>query len=199
MRGSDPRDARFFSKKEVGRLLYAQEELRFLMDREYPVSPVIKLIGDRYQLSARQRFALQRTTCKSESCKLRRAKSLPFNSSKEGPIHIDGFNLLITLEVALSGGIILLGQDGIIRDLAGLRGTYRMIDKTDKALEVLGKVFKELEAGEIYFYLDAPVSNSGKLKLKLLEYGKLWELQVKVSLVNNPDTAWIIIYQRRLL
>ncbi|MDF2614290.1 MAG: hypothetical protein K0S71_2076 [Clostridia bacterium] len=186
-RGVDLQDKRFFSEKEVNRLRYAQEELRFLMDRNYPVSPVIKLIGDRYQLSARQRLALQRSTCKTESCKLRRAKSLPLNRLKEGPIHIDGFNLIITLEVALSGGVILLGQDGTIRDLAGLRGTYRIIDKTDKALELLGNVFKELEAKDITFYLDAPVSNSGKLKVKLLECGNQWRLPLQVNLVNNPD------------
>jgi hypothetical protein len=36
-------------------------------------------------------------------------------------LYIDGFNLLTTLEVALSGGIVLLARDGALRDIAGVR------------------------------------------------------------------------------
>ena len=187
MRGVDSQDMRFFSLKEVSRLRYAQEELSFLMDRNYPMAPIIKLIGDRYQLSLRQRLALQRTTSKTRSCELRQAKRLPESSIKQGPIYIDGFNLMITLETALSGGVILLGQDGTMRDLAGLRGNYRLIDKTDKALALLGKALRELEAKEVRFYLDAPISNSGNLKVKLLEYNLKWEIPISVEIVDNPD------------
>jgi hypothetical protein len=188
VRGKDLQDSRFFSSEALEKLRYAQEELCFLMDRNYPMAPIIKLIGDRYQFSTRQRLALQRSTCKPKSLEMRRKKSLPFNRINEGSIYIDGFNLIITLEVALSGGIILLGQDGAMRDLAGLRGNYRLIDKSDAALKVLGKVFKELRAKEVHFYLDSPVSNSGKLKVKIIDYAEGWGLPITVDLVNNPDT-----------
>lgn len=189
IRGSESGDIDFFSQNEVGRLRYAQEELNFLLDRNYPMAPIIKLVGDRYQLSSRQRLALQRSTCKTRSYELRKAKELPIERFKEGTVYIDGFNLIITLEVALSGGIILLGQDGAMRDLAGLRGNYKIIDKTDKALKLLGKVFEELEAREIWFYLDAPISNSGRLKQKILEYGANWPLQVKADVISSPDVV----------
>lgn len=188
VRGKDQEDPRFFSNEAMEKLRYAQEELRFLMDRNYSMTPIIKLVGDRYQFSTRQRLALQRSTCKTKSLQIRKKKSLSFNSISEGPIYIDGFNLIITLEVALSGGLILLGQDGATRDLAGLRGTYRLIDKTDEALKLLGRAFEELKAKGVHFYLDAPVSNSGRLKVKILEYAKKWNFTVEVSLVNNPDT-----------
>lgn len=52
-------------------------------------------------------------------------------------VHIDGFNTVITLEVALSGSPVFYCRDGALRDLAGLRGTYRVIDKTQEAIELL--------------------------------------------------------------
>lgn len=52
-------------------------------------------------------------------------------------VHIDGFNSVITLEVALSGSPVFVCRDGTIRDLAGLRGTYRIIDKTEDAIELI--------------------------------------------------------------
>lgn len=55
-------------------------------------------------------------------------------------INIDGFNTVITLEVALSASLLLKCMDGTIRDLAGLRGTYCLIDKTDTAILLIGNI-----------------------------------------------------------
>lgn len=38
-------------------------------------------------------------------------------------VYIDGFNTIITLEIALCQSLLLQCMDGTIRDLAGLRGT----------------------------------------------------------------------------
>ena len=42
-------------------------------------------------------------------------------------VNIDGFNIIITLEVLLCDSILFSCMDGTIRDLAALRGTYRII------------------------------------------------------------------------
>lgn len=70
-------------------------------------------------------------------------KLLDVNKINEDTIYIDGFNLIITLEIALSKGTLIRGSDGCIRDLAGLRGTYKLIDKTDYAIELIGKFLDE--------------------------------------------------------
>ena len=104
-------------------------------------------------------------------------------------MNIDGFNLIITLEVALSGSPILLGKDGVYRDLAGLRGTYRLIDKTDAALNLTGKTLKDLNVPMVKFYLDSPVSNSGRLKTKILECSEQWRIPVEIDLIPNVDAV----------
>lgn len=186
-RGVDSEDNKWFSVKERKRLSTAQEEIKWLLDRGYKMSTVSEFVGGHYQLSVRQRTALQRATGSEFQQKQRKAKLLPLSAVKEGCIYIDGFNLIITLEVALSGGVLILCNDDTIRDLAGLRGTYSIIDKTDKALEILGNEFLKLKVSSIKFFLDAPVSNSGRLKSRILKHAEYWDLPVEAELVPNAD------------
>lgn len=89
--------------------------------------------------------------------------------------------------MALSNGTLIMGNDNNIRDLAGLRGTYKLIDKTDLALDLLYKFLKEMKVTQINLFLDSPVSNSANLKLKILDYSAKYKVPTDVLLVNNAD------------
>lgn len=188
-RGFDENDKRWFSSSELVRLIKAKEEIEWLINRDYKIDPVVTFVGDRYQFSIRQRDALKRAVCTEEKNIIRQSKKLSLDKIKEGLINIDGFNLIIAIEVALSGGTLVIGSDGNMRDLAGLRGTYKIIDKTEEALKLIGKFFNKYNAQKIRFYLDSPVSNSGNLKYKILEYAKIWRIETEVELVKNADVV----------
>ena len=104
-------------------------------------------------------------------------------------VHIDGFNTIITLEVALSNSLIIKSMDETIRDLAGLRGTYSVIDKTEVAIKLIGEFLLEHKIKKTIFYLDRPVSNSGRLKMKILEMFEGLELQIEVENIDNVDSV----------
>lgn len=186
-RGFCEDDKRWFSNKEIIRLKKAQEEIRYLIDRDYKMASVVTFVGDRYQFSIRQRDALKRATSTSEKVVYRKNKILSIDKIKEGPIYIDGFNLIITIEVALSKGTLIFCDDDNIRDIAGLRGTYKIIDKTDIALDIIGQFLENAKAKEVIIYLDSPVSNSGKLKSKIMNHAKKWNFNIHVELVSNAD------------
>lgn len=190
-RGFDPDDSRWFSADAVALLRKAQEDVRWLLNRGYPMGSVTELVGGHYQLSARQRTALQRSTTTDRQCDGRQQKQLPLTHAKDDRILIDGFNLIILLEVALSGSLLILGMDGVLRDLAGLRGTYRLIHQTDRALSLIGQTLEKQAIPAAVFYLDANVSNSGRLRQRILEHALTWSLPVTVELVPNADTCLI--------
>lgn len=196
-RGFDPNDVNIFAKESIGKLEIAQDEIQWLLDRGYKLKHIIEFVGNHYLLSARSRTALQRTTASRVDCDRRKSTMLSFEYAKDGCLFIDGFNIIITLEVALSGSPILLGNDGVFRDLAGLRGTYRLIDKTDIALNLIGKTLRELGVPRVKFYLDSPVSNSGRLKSKILECSEQWEIPVEVELIPNVDA--VLARQKRIV
>lgn len=187
-RGFDEEDYKYFSESNMEKLKVAQEEVQWLLDRGYKIKPVIELVGGHYLLSARQRTALQRTTAPTYQCEKRKGKMLPLDKAKDGCLFIDGFNLIITLETALSKSAVLLGKDGVLRDLAGLRGTYKIIDKTQTALDIIGKTLKELSVPEVKFYLDSPVSNSGRLRAEILRQAEFWGIHTEAELLPNVDS-----------
>ena len=78
-------------------------------------------------------------------------------------------------------------MDGTIRDLAGLRGTYRLIPETDLAVKALIETLVELKADKTVIYLDRPVSNSGRLKSKILETAEDIGFDVEVVIENAVD------------
>ena len=102
-------------------------------------------------------------------------------------LYIDGFNVIIGLEIAYSDSLLFYCMDGTVRDLAGLRGTYRLIPETDMAVKALLETLDELKVGKAVIYLDRPVSNSGRLKQKILDYASDMSFETKVIIEDAVD------------
>ncbi|HWT74696.1 MAG TPA: DUF434 domain-containing protein [Mobilitalea sp.] len=185
-RGFVPADEKEFNTDSQKLLQKAQRDILYLLEQGYPIKNASTFVGNHYLLSERQRLAVVRATAESNILKMRSLKQLSMDSIGK-QVKIDGLNIIITLEVALSQGTLIHCMDKTIRDLAGLRGTYRLIDKTEEAIQLLGDKLKELKVEEALFYLDAPVSNTGRLKQKILELLSDYPYETTVELVNSPD------------
>lgn len=188
-RGYVLKDEEEFSKKSINKLYKAGEDLRYLLNRSYNIKGSSTFIGNHYLLSERQRLSIVRGISSDKSVENRKAKEIAINKLENQTVNIDGFNTVITLEVALSNSVILNCMDGTIRDLAGLRGTYKIIDKSELAIKLIGNILEKYKIKEAIFYLDSPVSNSGRLKLKILELLKDYNFQVEAKTINNVDTV----------
>jgi hypothetical protein len=132
-RGYIPTDEKEFDSESQVILRKAQQDILYLLERGYKVKSASNYVGNHYMLSERQRLAIVRATAPSDILKAREDKRL-VRSQVGKTLYIDGLNIIITLEVALSSSTLIHCMDGTIRDLAGLRGTYRLIDKTEDAI-----------------------------------------------------------------
>lgn len=141
-------------------------------------------MGNHHLLSERQRLALARIVSTSSAVQARKQKEL---LQAPDSLVLDGFNTIITLEVALSGSLLLEGMDGTLRDLAGLRGSYRIVDKTVQAVELLLARLETFGVQRTLFYLDQQVSNSGRLRTLLLEQAENRAVEVQVELHPSVD------------
>lgn len=101
---------------------------------------------------------------------------------------LDGFNVLITIEAALSGAVILRGADGRLRDLSSVHGTYRSVEETEAALHLLLDALRG--AGEVRVVLDRPVSNSGRLAARMRALG------MEVELSDQADATLLLAASR---
>jgi hypothetical protein len=186
-RGAHPEDARLFEAARVGALRVAVAELSWLLSRGYQTKSSLKLVGDRYNLGERQRLAVSRAACPDESRERRRASRVGGEGAAGEGLIVDGFNLIILLEAALSGGVLVRGRDGCVRDLSAVHGSYRAVEETERAVVLAGEALERLGPASVLWLLDRPVSNSGRLAARVREVAAArgWPWEVRAEF--NPD------------
>ena len=168
-RGYSPEDERNFSPDAVERMRIASRHIQYLINEGYDLKQVTVFVGNHFLLSERQRLAIMRSVAKDQDLAERKSKQLPLSELKGKEVWIDGFNTVITLEVLLSDSLLFTCMDGTIRDLAALRGTYRLIPETTEAVRLMFDILQEASVGKVNILLDEPVSNSGRLKSLIAE------------------------------
>ncbi|MEM9454232.1 MAG: DUF434 domain-containing protein [Myxococcota bacterium] len=167
----------------------AVSELSWLLGRGYAERSALALVGNRHALCARQRKAVSRCAAADEAARARRSRRVDAAALANAVVHVDGFNVIIGGESVWSGGVVLLGRDGAHRDLASVHGTYARVEQTLGVLDALAGVLAPARA--VVWYLDRPVSNSGRLaglvRQCAQEHGCRWD----VELVWDPDAVLI--------
>lgn len=186
-RGKHPNDDKLFAKKWHPIFKEAIDDYSFLSSRGYAMNSVLQIVGNRYKLNKRQRMAILRVGAAEQDIQLRKSKHLQPSDLKNKTVSIDGFNLLILLESALSGAFIFKGRDGTYRDISSVHGSYKRVQKTEAAIILVGNVLKKMDVKSVEWYLDSPISNSGRLKKMLLELSEKHQFNWTVELVHNPD------------
>ena len=198
-RGPHPDDAKLFAPEKIAHLRNAVEDFSLLLTKGYADKGALKLVGDKFSLTQRQRLAVMRSTCSDRQLASRNERRIELNEIEGQSLAIDGYNLLITIEAAMSGGIIFKGRDGCFRDLASIHGTYRKVTETIPAIQLIGDFLEKSGIKKVLWLLDSPVSNSGRLKTLIAElaeknnwpgFDKLtasWDIE----LLFNPDAELI--------
>jgi len=186
-RGPHPADAKLFADDKIPDLRKAVADFSLLLTKGYAEKSALKLVGDRFSLTQRQRLAVMRTACSDRQLAVRTGNRVKITDLAARPVAIDGYNVLITIEAAISGACIFKGRDGCFKDLASIHGTYRKVTETIPAVQLIGRFLKETHIDDCLWLLDSPVSNSGRLKTLIEELAaeNNWNWQVKLTI--SPD------------
>lgn len=188
-RGPHPEDVASFSDAALPLLRRAVADLSWLLSRGYAGKSSLKLVGDRFSLTERQRIAVRRCACSDEELRSRASREIALESVAGKCVLLDGFNVLTTVEAALGKGVVLIGRDQCCRDMASMHGSFKKVEETPDAIHLVGQTLARLGARETVWYLDQPVSNSGRLKQLIatiaVERGWSW----LVELVPDPDAV----------
>ncbi|HUT28948.1 MAG TPA: DUF434 domain-containing protein [Sedimentisphaerales bacterium] len=186
-RGAHPQDEKLFDTPAVDRLRTAVSDFSLLLTRGYAEKSALKLVGDRFALTERQRLAVMRSACSDQQLACRCDRRIEIENLAGSQIVIDGYNLLITVEAAMSGGLILKGRDGCFRDLASIHGTYRKVTETIPAVRLIGQFLDQIGVAHAKWLLDSPVSNSGRLKTLIAELADENKWNWEIDLLISPD------------
>lgn len=190
-RGPHADDLELFGDASLPALRAAVFELSWLLERGYAESSALQLVGDRHRLRQRQRLAVRRCACGDAVRNARRARRVPVSELAGRPVAVDGFNCIITVESAMAGGVLLRGRDEAVRDLASVHGSYRRVATTEAALASLADALARVGASDVRWYLDRPVSNSGRLRDMILEARPDKVVRWEVELPFDPDRCLV--------
>lgn len=180
-------DALFGSEKQIDKLKMAVQDMQYLLSRGYAEKASSELAGNRYRLKTRQIQAFRGASASVEQIRNRKHKELQAAELKDKTIYLDGFNVLILLESLLSGAYLFEGVDGCFRDLSGVHGTYKRVNQTQKALELVAFFFQKAEVQKLIWIFDKPVSNSGRIKQMVLDFAVENKMDWEADLQFNPD------------
>ena len=197
-RGYVPEDDNNFSSSAIEKMRTASRHITYLLNEGYDLKQASTFVGNHFILSERQRLALMRSVASKEQLTGRIQKQVPLEDLKGKEVWIDGFNTVITLEVIKSDSIVLTCMDGTVRDLAALRGTYRIIPETATAVKRMFDVLQEYGTGKVNVLLDQPVSNSGRLKVLMAETveANSYSFDLDIQVLPDVDRE---LYQKELV
>ncbi len=145
----------------------ACDEYRYLLSKGYPETAALKLVGDRHRLSRLERNCLFRGIVDDGTAESRRRKMVLPDEARGSCLGIDWYNVLITAETYLKGGMVFLADDGVTRDAAAVHGSWRRSAMTGPATDAVVSALGRMEPGRIDVFLDSPVAFSGELAAEL--------------------------------
>jgi len=190
-RGQHPADEKLFAPAAISELRSALADYLLLLTKGYAEKSALKLVGDKFSLTQRQRLAVMRSACSDRQLANRIQKRIEAKNLAGQSVAVDGYNVLITIEAAMSGGVIFKGCDGCFRDLASIHGTYRKVTETIPAVELIGRFLQEMDSSKALWLLDSPVSNSGRLKTLIGELAEQNNWSWEIELLLSPDAELI--------
>lgn len=133
-------------------------------------------------------WAIARVACADEQIVKRQAKRLSVTALKDQTVIVDGFNLLITIETALGGGVIFNCSDGCNRDLSAVYGSYKIVAETRSAIECIGRTLEQASPKKVVWLFDRPVSNSARVAAVVREVAREQNWPFEVELTDSTDS-----------
>src|SRR5512139_21330 len=129
----------------------AAGDFRYLLNRGYPRKASLELVGNRYGLTSDERHLLHRGVFSNSDSGSRRKKKVFIGEVRNKDLVIDGHNVLITVEAGISGRPLVVGDDGFIRDISGLSGSFKKTETTEKAIRSILRAIKKIRPSQTLF------------------------------------------------
>lgn len=165
----------------------AAKDYLYLLERRYSQKSVLKLIGDRYALNSVERSILYRGISSTEESRRRAAKLAAPDQLKGSGLHIDGYNVLITIGSYLNGNLVFISTDKLLRDASEIHGKAFRNELFNKAILLIFSYLQTNMPCPVNFYFDKPVSHSGALCERINILLKHFGMAGTASTLASPD------------
>jgi hypothetical protein len=143
-------------------------DLRYLLARGYGRISSVKFVGDKHNLGKVQRLILYRGVYPPEAAAAHTKKLVAPDTVHGRRLAIDGYNVLITINGAMSGVPIFLCDDGFVRDSSEMHSSASRED-LGRPLSLSLLSLKTLRPAGVFFIFDRLISRSGELSKQVAQ------------------------------
>ncbi|RLE51942.1 MAG: DUF434 domain-containing protein [Candidatus Methanomethylicota archaeon] len=164
-------------------------DMRYLLSRGYKRELAANFVASRYSLSKEERAILYRAVYDENQAREHKRKIVKPEYVSGKVLSVDGFNVLITVESALRGKLLIECDDGFIRDVSAVFGKYRLSELTWKALDLILSFLSRYKPKSVLFFLDSPISRSGELASQIRRRLPHFNLTGDAKAVKQSDVA----------
>jgi len=166
----------------------AVKEYFYLMNRRYPEKPTLKLICDHHRLTGVQRTILFRGITSDHRAHVRKGKLIPDRDHWEGKYFlIDGYNVLYTIMNHLTGKLLFIGNDGIMRDTGNDFNDVDSRKLFSRAVDVFVDFLGTTRIASAKVYFDSQVPGSKEDAEELVAAVKRLSIEVDIYLHEAVD------------
>ncbi|HLP57258.1 MAG TPA: DUF434 domain-containing protein, partial [Candidatus Deferrimicrobium sp.] len=169
----------------------ASTDYFYLLNKEYPGTPTLKLVGDRYRLTGLQRNILFRGITSQDKADSRKAKITGVIKGKK--LYLDGYNVIFTIMNYLLGKTIFTGNDGILRDAGAVYGKIEDETFFYKAAFMLFGFIQKNGFQPIEIYLDGSIPGSASHTKELKQIMSEAGIEGKIVPAKHADSELKII------
>ena len=132
----------------------AIKDYKYFLERKYPQKSILKIVGDKYLLTGKERAMLFRgITIKSNIDKRKNILVKNIKGIKDKSLHIDGYNVLITVGSYLNGNMVFICNDNFLRDVSELHGKIFRNKFVERSLQLTIDYLKKNNVKMLIFIL----------------------------------------------
>ncbi len=139
----------------------AIKDYEYLLIRGYTPKQILPFISNRYGLNKMEQLLIYRSIHDNEYKNSINAKIQKKSDIRDQVLLIDGLNVILTIQAAISCKPLVKGDDGFIRDIQGVHGKVRYNEEFFSSIIRLGIGLKYLEPRKTLILFDKNISLIG--------------------------------------
>lgn len=163
----------------------AARDYVFFLERGYSGKPLLQLVGDRHNLTRRQRHILFRGFSTSRDSERRRTRLV--EKIRQKKLYLDAYNVIFTVMNHLLGNPLFISSDGILRDVGENRGRIRDSVRFHRAMNLICDWLADQAPAAVFAVFDSPVSHSADHAVALETCMRERDLAGEAELARSAD------------
>ena len=136
-------------------IIQAVKDYAILLRKGYPDKRTLELVADRYHLDRAGRAVLFRGVFREGANEKRQARVLPGPPAGKALVKVDVLNQLYAIGSYLSGQLVFIASDGLLRDASGYHGELLEARVLQRAVQLMLSFLEGNPALEVELYLDS--------------------------------------------